>query len=130
MQDRNGPHFGASLGMAVREFSTTAGPADYLLFAGRKTIGVAEAKPADTTELVVCYNPDNWHDRMPTWAESNAAGRGRSYSYDELIARDKVSLATSPQRTAPAYWSPKFWRPRLSLISRPLLSSSPSSRRS
>jgi type I restriction enzyme M protein len=34
----------------------------------------------------------NRHDRKPAWSPETPEGRWRSYSYDELLARDKVSL--------------------------------------
>ena len=37
----------ASLGVAVREFPTDSGPADYMLFVDKKPIGVVEAKKSD-----------------------------------------------------------------------------------
>lgn len=49
VQDRREADLGASLGVAIRELPTDAGPADYLLFADRKMIGVVEANPAGTT---------------------------------------------------------------------------------
>ena len=39
--------FSAGPGIAVREYRTDAGPADYVLFAGKKPVGVIEAKPDD-----------------------------------------------------------------------------------
>jgi type I restriction enzyme M protein len=47
---------------------------------------------ADLEEFVRCYNPANRQDRCPTWSEEEPNGRWRAFSYDELIARDKVSL--------------------------------------
>jgi type I restriction enzyme M protein len=47
---------------------------------------------ADLDDFVVCFNPENRHERIPTWTENNPQGRWRSYTYDELLARDKVSL--------------------------------------
>ena len=38
------------------------------------------------------YKPGKRQDRQATWSEENADGRWREYDYDELIARDKVSL--------------------------------------
>ena len=35
---------------------------------------------------------ENRHDRKPTWPPETPEGRWRSYTYDELLARDKVSL--------------------------------------
>ena len=47
----------------------------------------------DLNEFIECYNPKNRHQRKATWdAEKNPDGRWRSYSYKELIARDKTSL--------------------------------------
>lgn len=46
----------------------------------------------DLDEFVKCYNPENRHDRSPTWSEDDPQGRWRAYTYDELLARDKVSL--------------------------------------
>ena len=39
-----------------------------------------------------CYNPGNRSQRKPTWSEKNMEGRWRSFTYDELVARDKCSL--------------------------------------
>jgi type I restriction enzyme M protein len=67
---------------------------------------------ADLDEFVVCYSPANRHERTPTWSDdpstgsgstcsgstcsgatgSGPEGRWRAYSYDELMARDKVNL--------------------------------------
>ena len=47
---------------------------------------------ADLDEFVECYRPVNRHERVATWSEANPTGRWRSYSYDELVARDKCSL--------------------------------------
>jgi type I restriction enzyme M protein len=46
----------------------------------------------DLEEFVTCYNPTNRHERKATWSEENPDGRWRSFSYDELLARDKVNL--------------------------------------
>lgn len=36
---------GAARGIAVREYQTSVGPADYALFATKRALGVVEAKP-------------------------------------------------------------------------------------
>ena len=47
----------------------------------------------DLLDFVKCYNPRNRHQRKPTWDENAAPdGRWRSYSYEDLTARDKTSL--------------------------------------
>ena len=49
VQSRAQMNLGAGLGVAVREFATGAGPADYALFVGRVLCGIVEAKPEGTT---------------------------------------------------------------------------------
>jgi type I restriction enzyme M protein len=51
-------------------------------------------------EFVECFHADNRFERTPTlrsnseqaWSPSNEAGRWRSFTYEELLARDKVNL--------------------------------------
>ena len=45
VQDANAIDFHAALGIAVREYQTDIGPADYVLFVDRRAVGVVEAKP-------------------------------------------------------------------------------------
>ncbi|MFN2142140.1 MAG: N-6 DNA methylase [Candidatus Promineifilaceae bacterium] len=47
---------------------------------------------ADLDEFVEVFNPANRHERRPTWSEETPDGRWRSYSYEEIMARDKVNL--------------------------------------
>jgi type I restriction enzyme M protein len=56
------------------------------------TLKTRPLKKADLDEFVACYRPENRHDRQATWSEETPNGRWRSYSYDELIQRDKTSL--------------------------------------
>ena len=49
VQDYKSINLGAGMGVAVREFPTGRGEADYLLFVDRKAVGVVEAKPEGTT---------------------------------------------------------------------------------
>ena len=44
VQDRNELNISAGVGIAVREYYTDVGPADYILFVDRKPIGIIEAK--------------------------------------------------------------------------------------
>jgi type I restriction enzyme M protein len=46
----------------------------------------------DLDDFVSCYNPENRNKRKATWSETNPEGRWRSFTYDELMARDKVNL--------------------------------------
>jgi type I restriction enzyme R subunit len=47
VQKREALDFSAAFGIAVREYPTDTGPADYVLFVDRKAVGVIEAKPKD-----------------------------------------------------------------------------------
>ena len=47
----------------------------------------------DLSDFVRCYNPRDRHQRKATWSqEGTLDGRWRSYSYEEIRARDKTSL--------------------------------------
>ena len=47
VQSKNKLDFSAGTGIAVREYQTDVGPADYVLFVGKQAVGVVEAKPED-----------------------------------------------------------------------------------
>ena len=47
VQGKNKVNFGAALGVAVREWQTDVGPADYVLFIDKQAVGVIEAKRAE-----------------------------------------------------------------------------------
>ncbi len=47
VQDKDAIDFNAGQGIAVREYPTDIGPADYVLFVDRCAVGVIEAKPED-----------------------------------------------------------------------------------
>lgn len=62
VQDKDALDFNAGLGVAVREYQTDIGPADYVLFADRHAVGVVEAKPDNwgvsshrTVSLLICF---------------------------------------------------------------------------
>ena len=48
VQDHKALNLGAGLGVAVREYPTATGPADYVLFVDRQPLGVIEAKKDET----------------------------------------------------------------------------------
>jgi type I restriction enzyme M protein len=49
-------------------------------------------KRGDLGDSVACYRPGERQHRKATWSEKKPAGRWRPYSFDEVAARDKVSL--------------------------------------
>ncbi|WP_411817361.1 DEAD/DEAH box helicase family protein [Hyphococcus sp. DH-69] len=59
VQDKDSLDFNAGLGVAVREYQTDIGPADYVLFADRQAVGVVEAKP------------DKWGAKLTTVEEQS-----------------------------------------------------------
>ena len=54
VQDKDALDFNEGSGIAVREYQTDIGPADYVLFVGKQAVGVVEAKP------------DSWGARLTT----------------------------------------------------------------
>jgi type I restriction enzyme M protein len=50
---------------------------------------------ADLDAFVACYRPGDRNQRQATWSEATPEGRWRPYTYDEILARDKVSLDLS-----------------------------------
>jgi type I restriction enzyme M protein len=46
----------------------------------------------DLAEFVACYRPEGRYQRQATWSEDRPDGRWRSYSYEELVQRDKCNL--------------------------------------
>ena len=61
VQNKNKLDFNAGLGIAVREYQTDAGPADYVLFIDKKPVGVVEAKP------------EHWGQKITTVEEQSNA---------------------------------------------------------
>ena len=61
VQDKKAVDFSAGLGIAVREYQTDIGPADYALFVDKKAVGVIEAKP------------EEWGHKITTVEEQSAS---------------------------------------------------------
>ncbi len=56
------------------------------------TLKTNTLKREDLDEFVALYKSENRHARKQTWSEKNTEGRWRVYTYEELLARDKISL--------------------------------------
>ncbi len=65
VQDRAGMNLYAGRGVAVREFPTDKGEADYLLFVDRRAAGVVEAKPEGTTLSGVAEQAGGYATTLP-----------------------------------------------------------------
>ena len=55
VQHKSAINLGAGPGIAVREYDTDTGPADYILFLDRVPVGVVEAKPAHEGERITVH---------------------------------------------------------------------------
>ncbi len=60
VQNKKKINFSASLGVAVREYQTEVGPADYVLFVDKQAIGIIEAKP------------EHWGEKLTTVEEQSS----------------------------------------------------------
>ena len=47
---------------------------------------------ADLADFIACYDPADRHRRRATWSADNIEGRWRKFSFDEIMARDKINL--------------------------------------
>lgn len=56
------------------------------------TMRTNRLEKSDLEDFVKRYNPENRNLREATWSEDNPNGRWRSFTYDELIRRDKCSF--------------------------------------
>ena len=65
-------NLGAGIGLAIREFPGSHGPADYLLYVDAKAIGVVEAKPVGHTLRGVEGQSSSYSEgidpKLPTWS--------------------------------------------------------------
>lgn len=52
VQDKKAINFSAGLGVAIREYQTDVGPADYVLFVDKKAVGVIEAKREESGQNI------------------------------------------------------------------------------
>jgi len=68
VQDYQQIDFTVSQYLAVREYPTDSGPADYVLFVGRKPVGVIEAKPAGTPLVMVEEQSERYAASKLKWA--------------------------------------------------------------
>lgn len=56
------------------------------------TLKTRRLRRSDLGDFVECYRPGERHKRKATWCEENPEGRWRRYTYEEMLARDKVSM--------------------------------------
>lgn len=73
VQDYKAFNPSAGRGIAVREYPTDSGPADYILFIDRKPVGVVEAKPAGTILTPVEEQAERYAKGELKWFVDKAA---------------------------------------------------------
>ena len=56
------------------------------------TLKTKRLAKSDFDEFITLYKADDRSKRKPTWSDKNPEGRWRSFTYAELIARDKTNL--------------------------------------
>ena len=99
VQDYKHLNLGAGLGIAVREFPTLKGPADYMLFIKRKAVGVLEAKPEGVTLSGVTEQSERYLENFPDDIPHITPLR---FAYEstgvETIFRDRLDIDTRSRR--------------------------------
>lgn len=66
--------FNAGLGVAVKEYQTDSGPADYALFVDRQAVGIIEAKPEDWGQKITTVEEQSstYAKAKLKWVQNNA----------------------------------------------------------
>src|SRR5216683_976873 len=109
VQDRDEVNLGAGLGVAVREFSLPAGPADYLLFVDRRACGVIEAKPEGHTLTGVEDQAAGYMGALP--ASLAAWGPNLYFEYESTGTETRFTDHRDPEprsRFVFAFHRPEF----------------------
>jgi type I restriction enzyme R subunit len=77
VQNKKEIDFSASLGVAVREYQTDVGPADYVLFVDKQAVGVIEAKPKTWGEKITTVEEQSsgYANAKLKWVNNNQSLR-------------------------------------------------------
>ena len=106
IQDVKTLNFSACLGVAVREYPTDSGPADYMLFINRKPLGVIEAKPEGTILTPVEEQSGRYATSKLKWQKDNVPLR---FSYESTGTETFFTDSADPSPRAREVFS--FPRP-------------------
>ena len=118
VQDLQQLNLSASVGVAVREYPTDTGPADYVLFVNRNAVGLIEAKQDKVGENLTATERQT--ERYATanlkWRTDNTPLRFLFEATGQIIrftdnadpppARAKSSISSSPRPWRPGWPSP------------------------
>jgi type I restriction enzyme, R subunit len=108
IQDRGEMNLAASLGVAIREFQTDAGPCDYLLFVNKKPVGVIEAKKKGVILTGVEAQTRDYAGKLPTWMKPPL--RPLPFLYESTGAETRFTNLLDPvPRSRRVFW---FTQPR------------------
>jgi type I restriction enzyme R subunit len=106
IQDRQDLNLAAAAGVAVREFRTRGGPADYLLFLRNQLVGVIEAKKAGVTLAGVEAQTRDYAEKVsnrPAGARAPAALPLREHRHRDLVyQRPRPRAAGAPRLLLPS----------------------------
>lgn len=95
IQDRQRLNLGASRGIAIREFPTANGPADYILFVDRQAAGVVEAKKVGMTLTGVEEQSAKYRTGLP--AGIRAARDPLPFSYETTGIETRFTSFLDPE---------------------------------
>ncbi len=72
VQDKKAINFNVGLGMAVHEYLTDVGPADYVLFVDKQAVGIIEAKKAEPGQNIttVEYQTESYAAAKLKWVNN------------------------------------------------------------
>ncbi len=111
IQDMKQLNLGAALGVAVREYPTDTGPADYVLFVNRQALGVIEAKRDEAAENITTIEEQTaryahaklkW--RKDEYAHCHfclrAPGKSSALPTNAILPRVRVSYSISSNRNS------------------------------
>lgn len=98
VQAKNKINFSASQGVAVREYQTDVGPADYVLFVDNKAVGVIEAKPETWGEKITTVEDQSqgYANATLKWVNNQQALRF-VYESTGIITRFTDGLDPNPR---------------------------------
>ncbi len=96
VQSKNRIDFNAGPGIAVREYQTDVGPADYVLFIDRQPVGVIEAKPEDWGQKITTVEEQStgYADANLKWLNS---AEPRPFVYESTGALTRFTDRRDPK---------------------------------
>lgn len=110
VQDLRRVNLGAAVGVAVREYPTDTGPADYVLFVNREPVGVIEARPDSTILTFVEYQTECYARSALKWQVEAALLPFLFESTGQVIASPTAAIRFRARGKSSTASGPKHWR--------------------